>query len=147
LERHENNTPTSLILPPLSNNEPYTPSSSSTVTPRASYASPPPQRANSNLSLNTSITSMIQSRTGSLQDVRSPSSNGVPPPISVLSPTAYGRASMLPPPRPPPTAPLPTRPRMPSGAAIPTQLLNQPLPPLPVSTSPPASKDKVLRHV
>jgi len=41
------------------------------------------------------------------------------------------RNSVIPPPRPPPSGPLPTRPRIASGSSIPSQLLNQPLPPLP----------------
>ncbi|CCA70979.1 hypothetical protein PIIN_04912 [Serendipita indica DSM 11827] len=51
-----------------------------------------------------------------------------PPVVHV---TVGGRTSILPPPRPPPTGPLPTRPRLPSGTVVPAQLLNQPLPPLP----------------
>lgn len=54
---------------------------------------------------------------------------------SVTTPTSSSlsalRNSVLPPPRPPPSGPLPSRPRMPSGSGIPPQLLNQPLPPLP----------------
>ncbi|PVF99122.1 hypothetical protein CPB86DRAFT_703901 [Serendipita vermifera] len=59
--------------------------------------------------------------------------------VSATPTTLAGlRSSVLPPPRPPPTAPLPNRPRMASGASIPAQLLNQPLPPIP-STQPPES--------
>jgi len=46
------------------------------------------------------------------------------------------RNSVLPPPRPPPSGPLPNRPRVPSGSSIPPQLLNQPLPPLPPLPNP-----------
>lgn len=52
------------------------------------------------------------------------------------------RNSILPPPRPPPSGPLPNRPRMPSGSIIPPQLLNQPLPPLP-----PLPKPQVCQRV
>ncbi|KAG8760759.1 hypothetical protein FRC14_002055 [Serendipita sp. 396] len=48
-----------------------------------------------------------------------------------------GRTSVLPPPRPPPSGPLPNRPKLPSGTIVPPQLLNQPLPPLPSAPQPP----------
>lgn len=54
-----------------------------------------------------------------------------PPVPGTVHVTVGGRTSILPPPRPPPTGPLPTRPRLPSGGTVPPQLLNQPLPPLP----------------
>jgi len=70
---------------------------------------------------NTSITFGQEARTSPSPFV--PPSHAEPPvPISGV------RASMLPPPRPPPSAPLPTRPRGSSAApAFPSQGLNQPL--------------------
>jgi hypothetical protein len=67
---------------------------------------------------------------------RSISQDQIPGPAThVAAPTSLAglRSSVLPPPRPPPTAPLPNRPRMASGASIPPQLLNQPLPPIPMA--------------
>ena len=70
---------------------------------------------------NTSITSRQEARTPPSPYV-APSQ--AEPPVPVLG----VRASMLPPPRPPPSAPLPTRPRGSSAApAFPSQILNQPL--------------------
>jgi hypothetical protein len=63
-------------------------------------------------------------------EIVGPTTTSIPISLSAL------RNSVLPPPRPPPSGPLPNRPRMPSGSNIPPQLLNQPLPPLPPLPSP-----------
>jgi len=70
---------------------------------------------------NTSITSA--------QEARTPPSPYVPPSHAETPvPLPGARASMLPPPRPPPSMPLPNRPRGSSAApAFPSQILNQPL--------------------
>ena len=69
---------------------------------------------------NTSITSG--------QEARTPPSPHIPPPHAETVSVAGVRASMLPPPRPPPSVPLPNRPRGSSAApAFPSQVLNQPL--------------------
>jgi hypothetical protein len=64
-----------------------------------------------------------------IQEARTSPSPLVPPSHAEPPVPALGvRASMLPPPRPPPSMPLPTRPRGASAApAFPSQVLNQPL--------------------
>jgi hypothetical protein len=81
----------------------------------------PPARPIRRSASNTSIPSR--------QETKTPPSPYVPPPhAETLVPVPGGRVSILPPPRPPPSMPLPTRPRGSSAApAFPSQGLNQPL--------------------
>jgi hypothetical protein len=58
-------------------------------------------------------------------------SQDAPTSVPASSSLSLFRNSIIPPPRPPPSGPLPTRPRIANGTVIPPQLLNQPLPPLP----------------
>ena len=93
---------------------------------RGAALQPPQQQPPTRQTIRKSVSSTsITSR----HEARTPPSPFVPPshaepPVPVLG----VRASMLPPPRPPPSMPLPTRPRGSSAApAFPSQVLNQPL--------------------
>lgn len=93
----------------------------STVASQLPQQQPPTRSTIRKSASNTSITSGQEARTPP-SPYASPSHAEPPVPVPGV------RASMLPPPRPPPSMPLPNRPRGSSAApAFPSQVLNQPL--------------------